>query len=78
MVLWEIASRKSPWSDAQNTSIIIAWVSQGEQEDIPKKTPLSFAKLIKWCWEKEPENRPTIEESVEMLQKNQQEVLMMK
>jgi predicted Ser/Thr protein kinase len=78
MVLWEIASRKSPWSDAQNASIIIAWVKEGEQEDIPEKCPPSYAKLIKWCWEREPDKRPTIEESVEMLQKNQQEALAMK
>jgi serine/threonine protein kinase len=75
MVLWEIASRKLPWSDAEDANIIINWIEDGEQEDIPEKTPLSYAKLIKWCWEKEPDERPKIKQAVEMLQENCQEVL---
>jgi serine/threonine protein kinase len=78
MVLWEIASRKPPWSKAHNFCAIMFLISQGKQEDIPEKIPPSYAKLIKWCWEKEPSKRPKIEEAVEMLQKNQQETLTMK
>jgi serine/threonine protein kinase len=75
MVLWEIASRKTPYAEAQEASIIIDWVKSGEQEDIPDKCPPSYAKLIKWCWNANPTDRPKIEQAVETLQKNKGEAL---
>jgi len=78
MILWELATRKIPWSDAQSASIIINWVLQGEKEEIPKKSPQSYAKLIAKCWEQNPKDRPTIFESLEILGSNQQEIMQYK
>jgi len=67
MVLWELASRKVPFSDAHNREILIKWLGDGEQEEIPQDCPTGFAKLIKWCWNQEPTRRPTIDQAASVL-----------
>jgi hypothetical protein len=67
MVLWELASRKVPFSDAHNREILIKWLEDGEQEEIPEDCPSGFAKLIKWCWNQEPTKRPTINQAANAL-----------
>jgi predicted Ser/Thr protein kinase len=68
MVLWELASRKVPFSDAHNREILIQWLRDGEQEEIPQDCPTGFAKLIKWCWNQEPTRRPTIDQAANVLE----------
>jgi serine/threonine protein kinase len=63
MVLWELASRKVPYEEAPSAELIMQWIKDGEQEDIPGDCPPSFAKLIKWCWDKEPSKRPTTDQA---------------
>ncbi len=68
MVLWELASRKVPFSDAHNRELLIQWLRDGEQEEIPQDCPAGFAKLIKWCWKQEPTGRPTIDQAANALE----------
>jgi predicted Ser/Thr protein kinase len=68
MVLWELASRKVPFSDAHNREILIKWLGDGEQEEIPQDCPTGFAKLIKWCWNQVPTRRPTIDQAANALE----------
>jgi len=68
MLLWEIASRKLPFSDAPNPAVVMGWVMQGEREDIPVETPRWYADLITACWDAEPSRRPDITEVVQRLE----------
>jgi len=58
VTLWELVSRKIPFADASNPSLIPSWVSKGEREDIPKDCPAKLASLIAACWEASPGKRP--------------------
>lgn len=72
MVLWEIAARKIPFSDAQGKQeLIIQWISMGEREKIPHDTPKNINDLIEQCWDAEPMKRPSAAQAVEALLKTQ-------
>lgn len=64
MVLWELASRKIPFSDANNEQVIVSWIKDGEQESIPDDCSEKFSTIIKNCWELVPEKRPSAEQLV--------------
>ena len=50
-VCYEIATRKTPWKDA-NPAMIAVWVgTQGTRETIPDEVPASFKQLIVSCWQ---------------------------
>ena len=58
MILWEIASRKLPFSDADDDLTVISWIKDGEQETIPNDCLPEFGKLISRAWAKDPDKRP--------------------
>jgi serine/threonine protein kinase/ankyrin repeat protein/predicted nucleotidyltransferase len=62
MVLWEIASRKIPFQDIANSSLISTRVREGEGEDIPAETPIKYSQLITKCWDGNKEARPKVKE----------------
>lgn len=66
MILWEIASRKIPFSHATNEYIVIAAKMNNTQETIPSDTPEEYAALIKNCW-KTPRERPIAKNLVKEL-----------
>jgi serine/threonine protein kinase len=59
VTFWEIASRKTPFADAQDPAVVPSWIMQGERDEIPKDCPKKFATLITACWKGKPEDRPT-------------------
>jgi serine/threonine protein kinase len=64
VVFWEIASHaKMPLNqDPKKLSYEEAkaiTIADEARDVIPQDTPTGIAKLIRWCWEKKPENRPT-------------------
>ena len=61
MVLWEIASRQLPYQDAQNDTVAISWIKDGEKENIPADCPVEFGQIIQKTWGL-PEARPTARE----------------
>lgn len=67
MLLWEIASHKIPFEDAESPEIAQGWIKDGEQEVIPPNCPTSFAEIIKLCWNQLPEARPGIATIVQKL-----------
>lgn len=73
MVLWEIASRKIPFSDAVNPNVIPTWVMNGERENIPNDCPNSYAKVIQLCWKGAPEDRPTATSALQQLRLGQEQ-----
>lgn len=57
MVLWEIISRKIPYSDTTDEQTVISWIKQGEKEIIPEYCPILWKEIIKNCWSS-PDVRP--------------------
>jgi TPR repeat protein len=70
MILWELSSRKVPFSEAENMAILALWKAQGEAETIPDNCPKPMAELIKYCWFNTPEKRPTAAEMVKAIQQS--------
>ncbi len=66
MVLWEIAARKAPYSNAANEMVVLAWKMNNVSETIPSETPPAFADIIKQCW-KDPAQRPKAQNLAEDL-----------
>jgi ankyrin repeat protein/predicted Ser/Thr protein kinase len=73
IVFWELAARKLPFADAQQPSLIMGWVLQGERDTIPEDCPKKFASLIKFCWMQDPNKRPDADKVVEFLDSDQQD-----
>lgn len=68
MLLWEIASRKIPFSDAPNETTAAVWIQQGEKEEIPSDSPAAYGELIKRSWSQEPAERPLIDILIKAIQ----------
>ena len=60
-VLWELASRRIPFHNANSNELILMWVREGEREDIPQDCPARLASVIKDCWHGDPTRRPEAE-----------------
>src|SRR3990167_10674460 len=67
MILWELASRKIPYADAAGPAVIALWIQTGETEKIPADCPETFGQVVKTCWVKESEARPSAAKVVEQL-----------
>ena len=63
VLLWEISSGKSPFSDTTTSRYkIITDVVNKRRETPVKNTPLEYQQLYENCWEEEPDKRPKIDE----------------
>jgi len=71
MVLWEIATRKHPFEDALDDITVVAWIKEGEKEDIPIDCPEGYASAIEACW-KVPDQRPEASVLSTMLEQAEQ------
>ena len=69
MVLWEIASRENPFKEAKNNDILLKWIGDGEQEDVPETCSFRYGELIKCCWKK-PDERPQVTEALKFLEQH--------
>ena len=58
MVIWELASRKLPFSDEVDDQKVISWIKENEHEEIPDNCPAKVTDVIKRCWAA-AEARPT-------------------
>jgi len=67
MILWELASRKTPYEDAANEAVVIQWIKDGETEIIPADCPEIFGAVTKSCWAMEPASRPKAADAVTRL-----------
>jgi len=67
IVLWELFSRKEPYSELSASQIILQVVNKGYRPEIPANCPPEWKKLIQSCWHQNPDNRPTMEEVFSML-----------
>jgi len=76
VVLWELGSKKIPLEEkALNDIQVYKIVSRGLRDEISADTPLAIAKLIGRCWDLLQENRPKMNEVVQLLRDGQQDYL---
>ncbi|UZO11450.1 uncharacterized protein OCT59_003019 [Rhizophagus irregularis] len=63
VLLWEISSRKSPFSTEEYDIDLAIEISQGLREEPILNTSENYIRLYKGCWDGEPDNRPTIKQA---------------
>lgn len=64
IILWEIASREPPYRNVGGAQVSLEVVNNDLRPNIPKSTPESFAKLMKKCWDRNCEKRPSFKEII--------------
>ena len=60
-MMWKHTSGK------KHNHLLISDILKGERPQITDNTPELYAKLMKMCWDHDPENRPTAEEIMSCL-----------
>ncbi|EGR33833.1 protein kinase, putative, partial [Ichthyophthirius multifiliis] len=68
IILWEIASREPPYRNKSGQTVSIEVIQNDLRPSIPKKTPETLANLMKRCWDKEPQKRPSFKEIIKILE----------
>ncbi|WCJ38418.1 Protein kinase superfamily protein [Euphorbia peplus] len=66
--LWEIYCCEMPYPNQNFSQATSAVVYQDVRPEVPRCCPKSLAKVMKSCWDKEPNNRPEMEQVVSMLE----------
>src|SRR5881275_2332333 len=69
MIMWEHTTGKKPFHDRSHNHILMLDILKGERPQITDDTPEFYAKLMKRCWDHNPENRPTAREIYKCLYK---------
>ncbi|GBB86636.1 hypothetical protein RclHR1_01300021 [Rhizophagus clarus] len=63
MILWELTSCRTPFSDVTRDSISLHFeITGGTRPNIVEGTPPAFAKLMQDCWNEDPNLRPNMED----------------
>lgn len=68
ILLWEMVARKLPYFGMQPMQVGIAVVQQGLRPTIPPRTPPPLSKLMRACWDSDPNRRPSFAQLVQMLE----------
>ena len=62
MIMWEHTTGKKPFYDRPHDHYLMIDILNGERPQITDDTPKFCADLMKRCWDRNPENRPTVQE----------------
>ena len=71
IIIWEVCTRKTPYSEYQNRNDILIGVSNGKRPNInfiPKDTPDKFMELMIKCWDNDPDERPSFDDIINIIQ----------
>jgi len=66
MVLWELLTGQIPFGDT-NPLMVHQLIDSGERPFIPNSCQPLYARLIRKCWETDPEKRPSLGEIIHTL-----------
>lgn len=67
ILLWEMVARKLPYFGMQPMQVAIAVMQQGLRPTIPTNCPAPLAKLMRLCWDNNPDRRPSFAQLVTAL-----------
>ena len=70
--MWEFTMGRKPFHDRPHNHHLISDILNGERPQITDDTPEFYTKLMKKCWDHNPENRPTAREIYDCLRKYEQ------
>lgn len=68
ILLWEMVARKLPYFGMQPMQVGIAVLQQGMRPPIPAKAPAPLVKLMRLCWDSDPNQRPSFAQLVVSLE----------
>ncbi|RIA80754.1 kinase-like domain-containing protein [Glomus cerebriforme] len=69
VLMWEISSGCPPFKDNSDNDALAITIINGEREITIPNTPCDYEELYKDCWDREPEERPTINEILDKFEK---------
>ncbi len=72
IVLWELFTRKEPYSGMNKPDIIVGVSQQALRPVIPDDCPAPYAQLMSDCWHEDPTKRPSFTEVLHRLEQLQQ------
>ncbi|XP_067351566.1 mitogen-activated protein kinase kinase kinase 7-like isoform X1 [Channa argus] len=65
IILWEVITRKKPFDEIGGSAFCIMWaVHRGTRPPLIKDLPEPIETLMTSCWDKEPSQRPSMEEAM--------------
>src|SRR5437764_15061042 len=62
MIMWEYTTGKKPFHDRPHDEYLMLDILKGERPQVTDDTHEFYARLMKKCWDHNPENRPTARE----------------
>jgi len=69
IVVYEIVAQSEPHKDLNIVEAAIAISTSGLTPKVPENCPPLLREIMTMCWNKDPEQRPTIEKICSMLQR---------
>lgn len=78
LVFWEISSRKIPFAEEVNETIVINFIKDGEKEVIPDDCPSFLSTIMQKCWSMNPLDRPDASQIVSMFESSMQSEIVQK
>ncbi len=73
MVVYEIVARKEPHSEADQMAIGLQIRDNGVTPEIPSGCNPCLQELMEKCWQLDPEQRPSMEQICDILDKRLEE-----
>ncbi|RHZ79884.1 hypothetical protein Glove_140g3 [Diversispora epigaea] len=69
IIMWVISTGKIPFSNRSYDLELTLEILKGLRPEIKKGTPQCYAELMKKCWHKDPSERPSVEEILDISEK---------
>ena len=71
MILYQLVTGNAPFGGHIRTGELINKIFNNERPEIPQEIPKAMSDLIRKCWDQNPENRPTFNEIIDELSKQE-------
>lgn len=68
MVLYELRSLQKPFYECNFWALAESAVIEGQRPVLPDPSPPEFTKLVRQCWEQEPNDRPSTAEIIHIVE----------